>query len=200
MQISSISQTADFSTEFYQNQTSTTKRETSFKNVAETDQTKVTNISNNAPEGVLPVEAYALPSWYANYIPDESLLNTKINHEYWALAEELRKDDNYLSDEDKSILQNYLRNDPMHQEMLAKEKFRQKYKDELYEYNTLLNEYFQEALRENGVNEDSQEDYYKMVILDKTRSEAIHQTMLNKMDNNPRFHELMEILGIRTDT
>ena len=198
MQISSIFNTSNGYADFYQDNSIKNSNGNSFEDVVEISCSGQTDSSDKADEGVLPVEAYALPSWYAEFIPEANMLSSQINTEYFSLAEQLRKDDNCLSDEDKNILRNYLRNDPIHQERLAKEEFRQKYGDELSEYSALLNEYFNEALRESGVREGSREDYYEMVILDKNKSEDIHQTMLEKVENDPRFQALMEILGIQS--
>ncbi len=140
----------------------------------------------------LPLEALALPSWYNSYLPEATMLNGGLNHGYHDLCKDLTKD-NILTDDERGQLKSYLDNDPFHQDELRKREFRAKYQGELSEYGDTLNTYFQESLKENGVN--SQRDYYGKVILDKGTSEKIHESMKSRLESNPRVLELMEILG-----
>ncbi|WP_031485521.1 hypothetical protein [Maridesulfovibrio frigidus] len=140
----------------------------------------------------LPLEAFALPSWYESYLPEATNLTTELNHDYFELRNELTKD-NILSDDERGQLKNYLDNDPFHQAQIEKREFRAEYQDEISEYGETLNTYFKEALEENGVN--SHREYYENVLLDKENSDKIHQSMQSRIESNPRVLELMEILG-----
>jgi len=144
-------------------------------------------------EGQLPLEAFALPQWLDTYIPDASNLTGEINHEYLAFAENLRSDGN-VSDADRAMMRNYLNNDPQHQAMLKKHRFRQEFSQELREYHDILSSSFQAALKENGIN--SSTEYYEKVILDKGESQKIQQDTVSRLESSPRFSELMNILGV----
>ncbi len=140
----------------------------------------------------LPLEAYSLPDWYAPYIPPSSMLSGEINHAFFEKADKYAKD-GVVSEREKAELQAALRNDPIHQARLGKERFRAKYSDELNEYHGLLNTYFKEALAENGIESSSQ--YYEKVVLDKQSSATVHQSMHQRLANDPRALELMNLLG-----
>ena len=199
MQISVISQTTGATMTFNQNKLNGDEAIPTFQQVQESQLAKEENKSNTIPASELPVQAYALPSWYDKYIPDAMFLTGTLNYEYFDFVAELNKD-NYLSDDDRNQIKKYLQNDPMHQEMLAKQKFRAKFRNELSEYYGLLSNYFREALKENGIDGTSQADYYEKVILDKDNSEKIHQSMQKRIENDPRVLELMGILGIQSNT
>lgn len=141
----------------------------------------------------LPIEALALPSWYGDLV-EPVILNVEINHKFWNFVGKLTED-NYLSGEERGQIRNYLQNDSMHQEQLAKNKFTTQYQGEIQEYLGSLNNYFKEALKENGVN--SNRDYYEKVVLDTGNSEKIHQSVMNRIENDHRILELMETLGVR---
>ncbi|HIJ91472.1 MAG: hypothetical protein OEV89_12450 [Desulfobulbaceae bacterium] len=145
----------------------------------------------------LPLEALSLPSWYGNYVPNAMTVTHSISHEFWDMVGELTKD-NSLSDEDRSQIKNYLQNDPIHQVNLAKDEFRRQFKNEISEYMDSIGKYFQESLKENGVNSNS--DYYKKVVLDKDNSEKVHQSMQKRIESDPRLLELAEILGIKLNS
>lgn len=161
----------------------------------EIDRQQTTGTQTNAviQDKDLPLEAFALPSWYSDYMPAALNHTPKINYEFFDMVGELTND-NFLSDADQSQIKNYLQNDPIHQNRLANEEFSSQFKDEITEYLGLFKGYFQEALQENGVN--SNIDYYHKAVLDQSSSEKIHQSMQNRIANNPRMLALMQELGV----
>ena len=141
----------------------------------------------------LPLEAFALPSWYVDYIPEQCVLSLEIDRAYCALAEKLSADGG-LDDEDRQRLRTYLDNDPHHKQELRNEAFRQQYRAEIEEYTSLLDTYFHEALDVQGIA--TQRQYYEDLLLNAPTSEAVHQTVHTRLTQNPRARELMAVLGI----
>lgn len=141
----------------------------------------------------VPLEALSLPSWLGSYHPDTLELSTALNEGYFDFLGKLDKM-NISRDEERALIKNYLDNDPVHQEMQSKERYRARYSDELSEYSNRLNSYFTEALKENGV--ESGLDYYKKVVLDNESSEQIHETVRERLAEDPRMMELMELFNI----
>jgi len=139
----------------------------------------------------LPLEAYALPKWYTSYVVDSGYI-AQVNHGVFAFAEKLRADGE-ISDADRAAIRNYLTHDPVHQEMLRHESFMHEHKNEISEYNTILDKAFKESLEEIGVN--GARDYYESVVLDPAHNESMHQIMEAKLKEQPRFLELMKELG-----
>ncbi len=157
------------------------------------EKTAASNPKSLASNEIYPVEAYALPSWFKSYIPEANILTTELNDKFWGLAKKLTED-NYLSDEERSKLRNYLDNDPFHQAELEKTAFREEFKNESEEYFDILLSYFSQSLSASEIS--STGEYYQKVILDKTSSEKIHQDIRNHLENDSRALELMDILGI----
>lgn len=143
-------------------------------------------------DAALPLEAFSLPSWFGDYVPDALVVSPGVDHGFWNMVEGLTQD-NSLSNEDRRQIKNYLHNDPNHQSRLAKDKFSRQFDAEISEYTNSLHTYYREALEENGVN--SPADYYKKVVLDNENSEKIRQSMQGRLESSPRMLELMEILG-----
>ncbi|TKI70938.1 hypothetical protein FCU45_00675 [Sulfurimonas crateris] len=141
----------------------------------------------------LPVEAYSLPSWFQDYIVPSNEIG-EINYDFWNFVGTLTND-NMLAGDEKSQIKEYLQKDSKHQQSLANDKFITEHKTEIESYGSLLENYFQEALQENGVI--SNQDYYNKVILDKESSEIIHQNMAKKIESDRRIQELMNILGVK---
>ncbi|GEM_PF-1328209 len=144
-------------------------------------------------EGDLPLEAYSMPDWYGEYVPDACILSPEIDYEYWDLVEEYTAD-GFLSDDERSKLGSYLDNDPKHQAELEKIAYRQKNRNEIHEYFTLLDGHFRASLEENGIN--SSQEYYDSVVKDAAGSEKVRQSMAERIENDPRVLELMDILGV----
>ena len=186
-----IGQTAESDTVYISDKA----KELAQKDQAETNQGNVVNDQSDSDINDLPLEALALPSWYADYLPDALKLTPKINHDYWDLVADLTKD-NYLSDDERTQLRNYLLNDPIHQERLAKTEFMSQYKDELSDYMELIENFRRESYEENGVF--SITDYYEKAFLDEDNNEKIYQSFQERIENSPRALELMEILGIKS--
>ncbi len=63
------------------------------------------------------------------------------------------------------------------------------------EYSEKLRMMFREELKEWGIESD--EDYYKDVILNKEKSEEIHQSLLKKLKEDKRMCQLIDSLGIK---
>lgn len=171
---------------------------TSFKSIyekesADLEMSAVPDHQSATLEGVLPMEAYALPSWYADYLPEEAILPPSVDHEYFAQAEDLSRDGN-LDNGDRARLRSYLDNSPEHQKMLEHDRFKHQYQNELSEYNKILKGYLDEALAKREISGTRQ--YYESMILNKTTSEEVRQEVREKLMNNPRSMELMGMLGV----
>lgn len=140
----------------------------------------------------LPAEAYALPSWYNDYLMPANVPGG-IDYDFWNYVGTLTND-NKLSDGEKQQIISYLQNDSSYQQTSDNEDFTS-YKGEIENYISKLHGYFQSSLQENGVN--STQDYYDKVILDQNSSEKIHQSMVNKIQNDPTMQNLINVLGIK---
>ncbi|PNV83181.1 MAG: hypothetical protein C0627_06510 [Sulfurimonas sp.] len=147
-----------------------------------------------AEADTLPLEAFSLPSWLNEYIPSSSVVGG-INRDFWNFVGTMTND-NTLSGGEKAQIKEYLKNDPTHQEMLDKEKFTTQHNKKITDYMTSLQSYFKEALEENGIT--SKQDYYEKVILNDSYTQKVHQSMMQKMDNDSNIQELMSILGVKS--
>jgi hypothetical protein len=158
---------------------------------------RVKNVSDQkagaVPDNELPLEAFSVPPWLGDYLPDALVVTPELDYGFWNMVGGLTQD-NHLSSEDRLQIGSYLRNSPKHQAVLAKDEFTRQFKEEISEYTNSLRTYSREALEENGVT--SPADYYKKVVLDQENSEKIHQSMRERIESSPRMIELMEILGI----
>ena len=166
---------------------------------AQAEEARTTSAASRAEAGAtatdddLPVEAFALPSWYGDYIPKQWVISPEIDRAYWALAKKLSADGG-LDDEDRQRLRTYLDNDPHHRQELSNEAFRRQYRVEIEEYTSLLDNCFHEALDAQGIT--TQRQYYEDLLLNDSTSEAVHQTVHARLTQNPRARELMAVLGI----
>lgn len=142
----------------------------------------------------LPLEAFALPSWFNEYVAPSNV-EGGINRDFWNFVGTMT-DDNALSSDEKAKIKEYMQNDPMHQGMLDKEKFRTQHNKKMTEYMASLQSYFKEALAQNGIT--SKQDYYEKVIMDDSYTQKVRQSMMQKIDNDPDIKELMSVLGIKT--
>jgi hypothetical protein len=142
------------------------------------------NFDKNNP----PLEAFALPSWFGQYLPDATNLNLELAEE-WITFSAKAHEDNYLSNEEQNQMNEY------RQPFLKKEQFRHDFNSELLEYSKIINSALTEAMEGNDLTESF--DYYTKVILDNVVSnEQIHQDFRANLANSPRAIELMKILGI----
>ncbi|WP_028579884.1 hypothetical protein [Desulfogranum japonicum] len=127
------------------------------------------NIGNQAlidskAEQDLPLEAFALPGWYADLSPDYNLVDTEIGISY----------------EDSNLARF--------------EALSNKEKNDLYEYNSTLNGYFQKALQSRNIN--TSQEYYQSIVKNNEINESVHQEVRQQLINNPRMIELMKQFGI----
>jgi len=115
----------------------------------------------------LPLEAFALPEWFSNWIPDEAILSDEVG-----LSLSLPNSGTVLtrnsSDNSKRI-------------------------DELGEYVGLLLQYFQKELGNKGIEGGT--DYYTSVLQNEKESEEIHQAVKNRIADDLRVTELMKSFG-----
>lgn len=121
-------------------------------------------IAQESSDQDLPLEAYALPKWYAELHSDLTLLDDEIGIPY-AQSRAARYD-----------------------ALSSKEK------DDLAEYHGKLHTYFQEGLREHGI--ESSMDYYAQIVQDPAKSEEVHQAVKQKLQSDARAMQLMEHFGI----
>lgn len=113
----------------------------------------------------LPVEAFAFPEWFSKWIPDEAVLSDQVGLS--------------LSNPDIQQSSNY---------SLSGDRI-----DELGEYVNKLLQYFQEELKNNGIEGDV--DYYASVLKNEETSETIHQAVKNHIFDDLRVRELMQSFG-----
>jgi hypothetical protein len=112
----------------------------------------------------LPLEAYSLPGWYADLLPDYCIVEAKLGTPY---AES---------------------NTARYDSLSTKEK------NELAEYAGLLHQYFKDGLQSKGIEGD--EEYYHSIVLNQQVSGEVHQSVRQKLAQNPRAMELMEYFNI----
>ncbi len=151
-------------------------------------------LSMQADEKTLPLEANALPSWFDKYIVPSSVQSSKVDHDFWNFIGGLTSD-NTISADEKAQIKERLQKDSAHRQMLANDKFASEHKTDIKNYTTSLNNYFSEALKENGIT--SKQDYYHKVILNKDTSEQVHQAMASKIKNDSGMLKLMDVLGVK---
>ena len=141
-----------------------------------------------------PLEAFAIPTWAAQYTPPANILILELNHDYFSFTEDLDKR-HIPREEQRQMISDYHDNDPFHQDQLKKERFRQQYRNELQEYGEILHRANAKALETNGLTGEFA--YYQKVTLDQTIStEKVHQDFRANLLNSPRAIELMRILDI----
>ena len=119
----------------------------------------------------LPLEAYSIPSWMADYCPDAVDLSAESDLSRWESEPDI-----------------------MRQEYTEKQNYRSKYSDELSEYTGKLNGYFQESLRDRGIEPGL--DYYQNIVLNNENSAQIHQDVKEKLAGDDRMMELMDLFKI----
>lgn len=169
---------------------------TTNQGATEKDSVKISSqgkLSKTTSNTNLPLEAFSIPSWMGDYHPEATTLSSDINHDFWNFAGKLESKN--MSRTDKTeLIKNYLDNDPKHQESLAKERFTSKYESELGEYTSKLGTYFQDSLKENGV--ESRHDYYEKIVLNNEISEQVHQQVKERLAGDDRMMELMDFFNI----
>lgn len=113
----------------------------------------------------LPIEAFAFPEWFSKWIPDEAVLGDQVG---LSLPNHgIQQSSNYALSGDKI--------------------------DELGEYVNKLLQYFQEELKNNGIEGDV--GYYASAFKNKETSEIIHQAVKNRIFDDLRARELMQSFG-----
>jgi hypothetical protein len=117
-----------------------------------------------ASEQDLPVEAYSLPKWYGELSSDLLMVDTEIGISY-AESNSARYD--ALSGAEKK---------------------------DLSEYQDKLHTYFQEELRNHGI--ESSADYYNQIVRDPEKSEEVHQAVKQKLLADTRAMQLMQYFDI----
>ncbi len=122
-------------------------------------------ISTEISDEDLPVEAFAFPEWFSKWIPDEAVLSDQVG----------------LSLSNSDIQQS------------SNISFSSDRIDELGEYVNTLLQYFQEELKNNGI--DGAGDYYTSVLKNEERSEAVHQAVKDRISDDLRTKELMQSFG-----
>lgn len=142
---------------------------------------------------ILPVEAFSLPGWYADLIPEQCMLTPGVNHAFWAKAEAFAADGT-ISSRERAVLKSMQENDAARRTELENAAWRDEHRRELSEYLGLLHEYFVESLRENDI--ESPEDYYESVVLNRAGSGQVGQGFMERLTADPRALALMEELDI----
>ena len=142
---------------------------------------------------ILPVEAYSLPDWYADLIPEQCMLTPSINYAYWNQVEVFAADGT-ISSQEQAVLKSMRENDTARQTELENAAWRDGHRQELSEYFSILHEYFVEALRENDIQ--GPEDYYENMVLNQAGSEQVGRSFMERLTADPRALELMEELKI----
>ena len=120
--------------------------------------------ANGSSETDLPLEAYSLPKWYADLSSDLLLVDTELGVSY---PESNRARYDALSRREKR---------------------------DLAEYQGKLDAYFQESLKEFGI--ETTLDYYHQIVLDPAKSEEVHQAVKQKLSGDEQAMRLMERFGI----
>jgi len=168
--------------------------DTSFSQAMARAEGSATGNGTPPPKGELPLEAYSLPRWYGDYLPEWSLYTPQINREFFSFAESLGSDGT-ISEGDRAAMRSYLDNDPGHQTQLRHSRLRAEFQSEFREYSNLLDDAFQAALKDSGIT--SRRDYYEKVIQTPGFSEQVHQSMVARLKDDPRAVELMEAMGVK---
>ncbi len=141
----------------------------------------------------------ALPSWYGQYLSPLNLVNTDLNQ---ALTTEINsrfgdgsqfsKDNPAPKDWIDKVAQ-FRNNDPKQQAIREKEQQKVEFRHELAQYGKILNGYMKAAYQQSG---ESPQDYFDNIKSDPVKDEKMHQFVHNRLMNNPRALQLMNMLGI----
>lgn len=159
-------------------------------------------ISNEAralmEEENLPIEAYALPKWMADFLPKETILsNVRPNNKAIEYFEALRMDSSLSNEERREMRKEYLENDLEHQKWLQRDASIQKNSDKIDSYNFKIIRYLNEAREENGIM-NAKDNYEKTVMIKNENLDMkIHQSFLERINNDPALLELMKQLEIK---
>ncbi len=141
-----------------------------------------------------PLEAFIMPAWSGQYMSRANSVSLEIDHDYLPFVEDLNKR-HIPREEQRQMIRDYLANEPLHQDRLKKDRFRQQYSNEIREYAEITDSAYTKAMETNGLT--GKFAYYQKVILDQTvSSEKVHQDFRENLANSSRAIELMKILGI----
>jgi hypothetical protein len=144
------------------------------------------------------VEQYALPSWFSEFSPDFFNLGSgervEEGRKFVAMSEKLNSDGE-LSLKDKNAIQSYLNNMSVTAE--RKQIEAQYFNDKaLYdEYGTIHAKHFKAALAAQGI--DTQELWNEKVLNTPGNNQELRMSIMERMFNDPRAVELMNVLGIK---
>lgn len=144
------------------------------------------------------VELYALPSWFGEFSPAFSNLGlgerVEEGRKLVAMSEKLGADGE-LSLKDQNAIQSYLNNMSVTAERKQVEAQYYNNKALYEEYGTIHANHFKDALAVQGI--DTQEDWNEKVINAPGNNQELRMSIMEKMFNDPRAIELMNILGIK---
>ncbi len=156
----------------------------------------------NTPEDMLKL---ALPSWFGQYLPQESIVNAGFDEEgtkrMIAEMNRLFGDGSQFTKDNKAPLEwrmeahEFRKNHPSQQAQRTLNERRIEFSQEIAEYNRIGNFAMQGAYRENNIT--SEEYSANIKSLDPVKDEQVHQAFRNILMGNPRAVELMEILGLK---
>ncbi|WP_321491810.1 hypothetical protein [uncultured Desulfobacter sp.] len=145
------------------------------------------------------LEKFRMPSWISQYYPKQTDLTISTQ-----AVEETRQlfqmhdhfnSDGHISRTEQQRLDSY-RNTNMTANQTLREnlEFLSKYKDELAEYEKIVNTYYTVAKEEQGI---TQKNYNETVLQAEGDNESLHQSFRKKLLADSRALELMGILGIK---
>ncbi len=146
------------------------------------------------------LEAYRMPSWIADYLPEIHDLSYSIaaieeGRGFVRFSEKLAADGN-ISAKDRYAINSYLSNSmPVTQHRQEVEIAAQKYSKELEEYGAIHKAIVDKAFSEFGIL--TQADYQEKVLGVPGDNEDLRLDIAQKLLDNPRALELMEKLGIK---
>ena len=112
----------------------------------------------------LPLEAFSLPGWYGELSSDFVKVDAQLGMKY---SESSSGRYAALSSEEKS---------------------------DLAEYQSTLHKYFQDGLRQQGI--ESPADYYKNIVQNQDANDELQQMVRQSLAADPRAMELMTQFGI----
>lgn len=157
----------------------------------------------NTSEGSIPpgLEACRLPSWYAQYIPKESIRDADLmSQAIKETGEIIRMHDRFNSDgrisrNEQRILDNF-RNNHMEANQALRDlnKSASNKKHEISEYSKKLSFYFKEAMNEQGI---TQANYFEKVLQVEGDNENLHQRFKEMLFKDSNILELMDEIGLK---
>lgn len=143
------------------------------------------------------VEQYALPSWFAEFKPERTIMREGLVEEgarFMRMSERLAADGE-LSASDHRAIQSYLDNSmPATSQWKQGENHYQQNKVLYEEYSAIYNGHANEAMAEQGIVTDG--DWIEKVRNAPDDNQALRFSIMDKMFSDPRAMELMDALKI----